>query len=196
MWSLLGAAFWPLLRGVSWDSLKVDLGLHTGQGVATEMTVGLLAFMAERPVLYLLNIFIEMIKTLGSGDSEAPEVEGTGAFPMFESPIGNSWLLVWLGALGSVVWAPVVEELVLRGCLYRALTTWMRWPLAVLLSSICFAIIHPYSADGMASVFVGGVTFAILREWRGSLIACITAHALHNGSIELLNFGYVSLLSK
>ena len=34
----------------------------------------------------------------------------------------------------------------------------------------------------LASVFI----FALMREWRGSLIAPMTAHALHNGTLLTL----------
>jgi len=31
-----------------------------------------------------------------------------------------------------------------------------------------------------------GFGFGLLREWRGSLIAPITAHAMHNGALVLV----------
>lgn len=193
-WSLLLTAFWPLLRGIRWDAFCIDMGFHTGKGVFREIGIGILAFAAERPVLMIVDIVTGLLSYVTTTAEEEPSVTGTSEFPLFESPIGNSWLLVWLGAAGSVIWAPVVEEFIFRGALYRALHGRLRWPLTVLLTSIVFAIIHPYGADGMASVFVGGITFGLLREWRGSLIACITAHALHNGSIELMTITQLSIL--
>lgn len=38
----------------------------------------------------------------------------------------------------------------------------------------------------MFSVAVGGVVFGLLREWRGSLVAPITAHCPHNAFISIV----------
>lgn len=93
-----------------------------------------------------------------------------------------------LGLLSAVVWAPIVEETLFRGALYRFLRTRIGVVAAVLLSAAVFGAIHPYGGTGLVHVAVLGVLFACLREWRGSLIAPVVAHALHNGSIELFNF--------
>ncbi|MGQ0626545.1 MAG: lysostaphin resistance A-like protein, partial [Phycisphaerales bacterium] len=178
LWSLALSAFWPLLRGVRWEAFRIDMGLHTGKGVMAEVSVGIAAFLAERPLQWLLNIIVSIFEAAFSPEEEDGAITGTSEFPMFDSPIGSSWFLVWLSAAGSVIWAPVVEELIFRGALYRALHGRLRGPLTVVITAICFAIIHPYGADGMASVFIGGIVFGLLREWRGSIIAAVIAHAL------------------
>lgn len=38
---------------------------------------------------------------------------------------------------------------------------------------------------------LAGVVFGWLRQWRGSLIAPVTAHALHNGTIAMVTVGLV-----
>lgn len=49
-------------------------------------------------------------------------------------------------------------------------------------------MIHPYSPLGMLQVAFGGLLFGMLREWRGSLIAPMVAHAINNGVIALVSF--------
>ncbi len=193
-WGLFGAAFWPLARGVRWDELRIDLGLHTGAGVGREMWIGCLAFAAERPVLWLVNVIYEFMHYIFSATQAASEPAGTDKFPLYEAPLSNAWWLLWLGALGSVIWAPFFEELIYRGCLYRVLHARLRWPATVLVTAFAFAVIHPYGLDGMIQVFVAGLTFGLLREWRGSLIACITCHMLHNGTIEFMSIAATRIL--
>jgi len=40
-----------------------------------------------------------------------------------------------------------------------------------------------------------GTVFAIMREWRGSLIAPITAHMLHNGTVTVLLLVMIRILA-
>jgi membrane protease YdiL (CAAX protease family) len=54
---------------------------------------------------------------------------------------------------------------------------------AALLVALIFAVIHP---QGLAAVPVLGalaVSFALIREWRGSLVGPMVAHALNNGTV-------------
>jgi membrane protease YdiL (CAAX protease family) len=39
-----------------------------------------------------------------------------------------------------------------------------------------------------------GLVLALLREWRGSLIAPMTMHALHNGTITLVSVLYLAAI--
>jgi membrane protease YdiL (CAAX protease family) len=85
----------------------------------------------------------------------------------------------------SVVAAPLVEETIYRGMLYRHLRDRWAWPIATAASAVLFAVAHlpirrwPY-------VFVSGVVYALLREWRGSLLAPVAAHAGANLLVVLL----------
>ena len=88
-----------------------------------------------------------------------------------------------------VVWAPVVEEIVFRGFFYSFSRRWMAWPVASAVVGVIFAAIHPqwvWFIPGLAAV---GFVFGLIREWRGSIIGPMAAHALHNGSIAVLVVG-------
>jgi membrane protease YdiL (CAAX protease family) len=189
-WSLLGTAFWPLLRGVRFDAFCVDVGLHRGEGFAMEVGCGVLAFFAEQPVIYALGFLIELTKQAFGGAT--PEIE---TFPLHDDPLGPTWGLIILGALGAVVWVPVVEELIVRGALYRAVHARLRFGLSVLVTAVFFGVIHPYGLDGILVVAVGGAIYALLREWRGSLIACMTAHLLHNAVITGMDLGWIAFMA-
>ena len=54
---------------------------------------------------------------------------------------------------------------------------------SALFISLLFAAIHPQSyvvIPALASLAFG---FSLLREWRGSLIAPMVGHSLHNGAL-------------
>lgn len=192
-WALLCAAglaaLWPLLRGVSWSDMCSDMGLHAGAGVAREVGAGVFGYLAAIP-LTLAGAYIAMLISLMAGG----ETEERGGFPLFDQPDGATWLAVLLGMIAACVWAPIVEETLFRGCLYSRLRTWMPMVLAALVSAAVFGAIHPYSPSGLFAVGLGGVAFAIMREWRGSLIAPMVAHFLHNASIEASNLLILSTL--
>jgi membrane protease YdiL (CAAX protease family) len=61
-----------------------------------------------------------------------------------------------------------------RGVLYRG----CRWPAAV--SAVVTAIVFMVPHAVWPSALVAGVGLALLREWRGSLIAPLCAHSLFN----------------
>lgn len=188
MWACASAVLWPRLRGVPRMEFTSDMGLNAGAGFGREILVGLAAFAVCIPFKFLLALIIGAIAGM-FGSTEDP----VGA-PMYEEPLSNSWVLVVIAALGSVVWAPFVEECLFRGTLQTALRSRLGPAASILLSSVAFGAVHPYSIDGILNIVALGVMFGILREWRGSLIAPITLHALHNGAIMLSTLGTISLI--
>jgi membrane protease YdiL (CAAX protease family) len=100
-------------------------------------------------------------------------------YPGLVSEVTNASLVSSMGVLGflrGVVWTPIVEETLYRGMLYRYLRDRWRWPVAVVVSAAVFAAMHlPLSRAPYA--LAGGIVYALLREWRGSLVAPIAAHA-------------------
>lgn len=167
---ILGMA-WPLLRGMQRTQWREALGLHRGQGWWREMGAGVLAWVASLPLLVLGMIAASWIVKL------------TGKFP--SHPIvdvfaGDGWAK--LGAiLLAVVWAPVAEEITFRGMLFPGLSAWLRWVAGVLLGAFVFAAVHPQGWAGVPAIMALACSFSILRLWRRSLIASMTAHALNNG---------------
>src|SRR5687768_11964523 len=94
---------------------------------------------------------------------------------------GSAGILV-ASLLGTVVFAPVLEEIVFRGLLYGTLRRWVGWPTAALLSAAVFAGAHGYGVAGFGSVFVSGVMWAVAYEKTRSLLPGMAAHAANNVS--------------
>lgn len=88
----------------------------------------------------------------------------------------------WLAAC-AVLAAPVFEEFLFRGLVYRGLRrTWSVLP-AVLASAFLFAIVHP--PVSAVPVFALGVLAALAFERGKRLLAPVLAHAVYNAAVLL-----------
>jgi CAAX protease family protein len=87
------------------------------------------------------------------------------------------WVVAY-GVLLTVV-APVCEEFVFRGFLFRGLrVVWGWWP-AALVSSVAFALAHA-SPFRLLNTLAVGLVFAGIYEGRKSLLTNIAAHSALN----------------
>lgn len=168
----LAAGFvWPIWRGMKRADWRLTLGLHRGQGILREMGAGVLGWLACLPLLILGMIAASLISNL------------TGMLPTH--PIMDDFsgsLPVKVGAvILAVVWAPISEEMMFRGLLLPGLSAWLPWFLGVLGGAFIFAVIHPQGWAGVPAIMALASAFSLLRMWRQSLIAPMTAHALNNG---------------
>lgn len=194
MWTLLGVIAWPLLRGVEWRRLAEDVGLTRGAGIGREAVFGIVGYTASLPLLILAAHVGNVLEILlGLGASEDAGASG-GGYPLMEQPMANSWAVVLLSAAGAVIWAPIIEEVIFRGALFRFLRARLGAILTVLITATAFAVAHPYNPLGLLSVFTGGIVFGLLREWRGSLVAPMVAHAIHNAVVVGPTIVYLQLL--
>jgi membrane protease YdiL (CAAX protease family) len=94
--------------------------------------------------------------------------------------------IIQIMVLGVIV-APLVEETMFRGALFRQLRDSTRWLgfvgsalFSALLSSVIFAAIHPQGWVFIPALASLAMAFCIAREWRGSLPAGMIAHGLTN----------------
>jgi len=79
----------------------------------------------------------------------------------------------------AVAVAPVVEEVVFRGCLYPALRGVHGWGPAALVSAITFGVVHAVPAV-IVPMTLFGLALAWLAERTGSLLPPLAAHAAFN----------------
>jgi membrane protease YdiL (CAAX protease family) len=199
----LVALFWPMIRGVPGRQLFREIGLieQTGRRAWLEPFWGIVCYVCALPVLaigFIVSAILMAAFAGGGGDEFS--TPNSPSHPIVES-IGDGAWLVWLKMffVASIV-APIVEEIMFRGVLYRHLRdATVKWRVAtsVLLSggvsSLVFAIIHPQGIFGVPVLMSLAFTFCLAREWRGSLIAPITMHAINNGSVTLMLLILLSL---
>lgn len=97
------------------------------------------------------------------------------------SLLGQSGAMLWSLGLMFVVAAPVIEEYLFRGLLFRAFAHERSLRTAVLLSSAFFAVIHPMLA--WPPVFLVGAGAALLFARAGNLLPAIMFHATYNAVV-------------
>lgn len=186
-WLLLLVVFWPTFRGVPLAQTFRMLGLHRGKGIAREIGAGLVGYLACLPILVagaLVSVALFAIWTMLQQRSGQPAPQ-TPQNPVLEMASSNNIIVIVMIGLLASLWAPLAEELVFRGALYRFLR--QRWPIvaAAITTGLGFGLMHGYPLMLLGPVIALGVGFSLMREWRDSLIGPMVAHCLHNATVLL-----------
>jgi membrane protease YdiL (CAAX protease family) len=176
-------ALWPLCRGVRWGQLRQSLGWHRGAGVLTEMGFGAIGYLAGLPIIALgfCATFL-LIKLAHANPSHPIQSEFSAAMPVAK-------ILSLL--LAASLAAPILEETMFRGALYFHLRRRWQVPLSATLVAFIFAAIHPQGWTVIPALGSIAIVLALMREWRGSLLASVTAHGINNAIV--LVFGILVL---
>ena len=181
-WLVALVVFWPVVRGVDRATLMRSMGWTRGRGVVREMVAGVVVYLAFLPVVVGgFAVMILMINVFGARPSHPAVDYLTDASPIH---------LLLIFSVASI-WAPMVEESVFRGAMYHHARRFVGIALAALFTAFVFAAIHPQGIAGIPPLMALAIGFAVCREWRGSLIGSMTAHAVHNTVI--LSLGYFVL---
>ncbi len=95
---------------------------------------------------------------------------------------------VWLFWIAAVLAAPLFEEVMFRGFLFRGFqASFLGTGGAVVLTALLWAAMHvQYNLYGMAFIAAVGVVFGVARARTGSLIVSMSLHAALNFSDLLL----------
>jgi membrane protease YdiL (CAAX protease family) len=162
--------FWLSRNGASSEEQRRALGWHAGKGVLREIGAGIAGYLAGL-VVVIAGFLVTYLLVKRTGIS--PE------HPLIHILQGNVWHVLGLYALVSG-FAPLMEETMFRGVLFHHLRRRWGWAISAPIVAFIFAVIHP---QGWVAVPVLGsiaIVLAALREWRGSLIAPMVAHACNN----------------
>ena len=182
-WLLLLAPFWPLVRGVSLGQIRDDLGLRAPKGVLIEIVMGLAGYLALLPLMLagvaVMLVLTALLELVFPSDPDAMGPSNP-ILQMIETL--NPFMLVVLFTLATI-WAPLCEEMIFRGALFRHLRGRLVVPLAAMLSAMVFGMMHGYALIQLIPVTVLGFNFALIRAWRGSLVGPIAAHAINNAVV-------------
>lgn len=95
----------------------------------------------------------------------------------------------WMGIAGIAVLGPVLEELLFRGGVTRALLAKYSPAKAIFLSALLFGIFHINPAQ-VVSAFLAGLLFAWIYYRTRSLVPCILIHILNNSLAVALSLHY------
>ncbi|MEK6234172.1 MAG: CPBP family intramembrane metalloprotease, partial [Planctomycetales bacterium] len=192
----LSATAWPVLRGVPWRQVREDIG-WTARG-SQEWSWGLIGYAMALPLMFLgLLVMLELMAIFGqvpetAGGKAAFESVPIPAHPIARMFVDSGWREFLLIFVTAAVIAPIVEETMFRGFLYRHLRESSNrfGPAASILgsavfSSLVFAAIHPQGLMAVPVLAALASGFCLIREIRGSLVPCMVAHGVHNGLLIL-----------
>ncbi|MCK6460483.1 MAG: CPBP family intramembrane metalloprotease, partial [Planctomycetes bacterium] len=177
MWALLLVPLLPLARGLGAAEWRAGLGLSRGMGIVQEIGAGFLGYLAGMPVFLLGAVLSVLVSRLLGEPLSHPAIEEIG---------GGTAARIHL-LLAACVWAPLAEEAVFRGALLRYLRPRMSRLLAAAFTGLLFALVHPQGLAGIPALMSIGLWFALLREWRGTIVPSIAAHAVHNLALVSLS---------
>ena len=180
------ALWWGTRRGLSLRTIMAAIGLR--RFVAMDIVWGVVCWSMGIALLIvgvMLAVVLSNIFSDGQMRASHPVqqmVEESGATGLF------------LTYMIACVCAPIGEEIVFRGALYRNLRqSFGRWGavgsvvIATAVSSVLFAAIHPQGLIFIPVLASLAVAFCIMREWRGTINASIVAHAINNTVVLTLN---------
>ena len=184
---------WPVLRGVSWHDVRHDIGWTFGRKPLIEPLIAFGAYAMTLPLLavgvLLMLVFLFLQQTLSAPASTFAPAGGP-AHPVILELAGAAWWpkvqILFLAAVA----APIVEETMFRGVLYRHLrggTAGAGMALSILLSTtinaFVFAIIHPQSWVAVPALMSLAFGFALVREWRDTVLPSMIMHSINNGVV-------------
>jgi uncharacterized protein len=88
--------------------------------------------------------------------------------------------------------APLAEEFFFRGFLFRALDEKLKAVPAVIITGVCFGLVHLPSGDWIGTIVLSlfGMALCVLLLCTSSLLPCIMLHAFHNS----ISFGFTKEL--
>lgn len=135
----------------------------------------LVTILGVLPVLVLADLLLRQI--MGKPGIGEP---GGGLSIGDEGMAGLMFAVV-----SACVVAPVTEEILYRGVLFRSLANRMGVVGGALVSAVVFSSIHFYDLQGFASVAVFGFVCAVLYAATGSLVTVISLHMLYNFCIKI-----------
>lgn len=186
MFGSLLSLTWPVIRGRPWATVRRDIGLEFGNPFR-EILCGLFGYLCTLVLLGLSLVILVplMILTAGAGsgglESQAP------LHPIQDRLMsGDPQAILMVFVLACVI-APVLEETLFRGVLYRYLRdrtgSFRRWKsvlVSLLANALIFALIHPQNLLGLLPLSVLATGMTLVRQWRSSLLASMTLHAVNN----------------
>lgn len=137
---------------------------------------GLCFYVVTTPGLIgLSSLWILFLVSQGGDASEQASVEQFRALVRSEEVLGVSII-----AATAVIGAPLLEEILFRGLLFRWLEKTVGAPLGIVVSGLLFGAIH-LSPIAIVPTFLLGMLLALIYHRTKNLWTCIFFHAYFNG---------------
>jgi membrane protease YdiL (CAAX protease family) len=190
------ALVWPVWRGIPWAQVRDDIGLKLGSTPLLEPVLGVWTYAMALPLMcvgVLLTLLLLRLQAALHGRGGDIVAADTPTHPIFQFLLEPNWLQRFGILVLAAVVAPLVEETMFRGVLYRHLRDagarlpWLySFLLAATIGSFVFAAVHPQGLATIPALMSLAYAFTLAREWRGTLIPSMVAHGINNGLVLTL----------
>ncbi len=184
---------WPVLRGIPWAQVRQDIGWTLGRAPAVEPALGIACYVMALPIVAIGLILTLLLMTLANRLTAIGLAQNQPVHPIIEFVVNGTNVDRFFVFVAACILAPIVEETMFRGVLYRHLREFSgrwTWLASVVFSgtvaAFVFAAIHPQGLVTIPVLMSLAYGFTIVREWRGSLIPSMVGHGLNNGMVMLL----------
>jgi membrane protease YdiL (CAAX protease family) len=187
---------WPMLRGVPASEVFADIG-WTPKKFFRNTFLSVAAYAAWLPAVLVGGFIVFVLMQLAPmptavGEFAVPAMPG---HPIQEMLSGGD-MLTWVTVvIAACVAAPIVEETMFRGVLYRHLRGLsMKYgkEVSIIFSAVVngfiFASLHPQGILVVPLLTTLAIGFSFVREWRDSLWTSILMHAFNNSMVTLLMY--------
>lgn len=147
-----------------------------------QILLGIAGWAANLPIIGLLLVVMAPLMKSTQADHPLNDMISQG---------GGSLATIAL-FFAAAVSAPLWEEIVFRGALFGGMRSALRsrkWaiPASIVMSSLCFAAIHPQGPALWLTLGWIGAMGCLLTYYTRSIIPAIVMHAVHNGLLVALS---------
>jgi len=164
------AMYWTARRGATAAQRQNAFGWIWGRGPHIEIPLGIAGYLACLPIEFLGVVISARL---------AKMADAHPTHPILRMLDGDIWHVLAIYGLACGL-APVLEETMFRGALFHHLRRRWGWFISALVVAFIFAIIHPQGWTLVPALGSFALVVAALREWRGSILAPMAAHAFSN----------------
>ena len=185
---------YPVMRGIPFSKVLADIGWKQRAPLG-DLALSPVAYASWMPVI-LIGFFCVFAGMMVSETIHGPRPFGAGVAP--GHPIqdfiaaGNTKVIILVFVTACIA-APIVEETMFRGVLYRHLREltghqqrWVSVVFSAVLNGVIFAAIHPQGLTAIPLLTSLAIGFSLAREWRDSLLMSIMMHAINNFMVTCL----------
>jgi|ERR1043166_5011030 membrane protease YdiL (CAAX protease family) len=172
-----------------------ELGLTDAFGLTQRWQVALAAGVFAACIFFPLGLMIQQIMGWLMENLPYFHVQPTPQQAVQTIRSANTWFDRITLAAATIIIVPISEEVLFRGILY----TWIRnlgfKKLALVGTSLAFAIVHFY-VQGLPALFLLAIILGVLYERTGNLVAPIVAHSVFNTLNLIVLYGFQNELQQ
>lgn len=168
------------------NAISLPLNNPETKNILLAVLKGLFFFLASIPIVWLASLVWKVCLYILQEFNPSVSVEHQElitSFTQSDSPIFKLTISIF-----AILLAPINEELIFRGILYRYLKKLLPKNLSLILSACFFSLAH-FNMLSFLPLFALGILLARAYERSGNIITSITFHACFNlNTLILLGF--------